>query len=95
MIVKQLRFHPLAGMKFPNEKKMQLYLDMTSAQEPTVTNVIGFIDGLRLTTECTDKRLAQNAYDCGYDCDTMVKNVLVFRPIEKVFFVPLTILGVF
>jgi hypothetical protein len=52
-----------------------------------VMNVIGFLDGLRLTTECTDKRLTHNVYYCGYGCDTMVNNVLVFGPDGKVFFV--------
>ncbi len=28
----------------------------------------------------------QNAYYCGYDCDTMLNNVLVFRTDGKVFF---------
>jgi hypothetical protein len=45
-----------------------------------VNNVIGFMDGLGLTTECTDERIMQDAYYCGYDCNTMVNNVLVFRP---------------
>ena len=65
---------------------MRLYLDMVSAREPTVMNVIGFMDGLGLTTECTDERLMQNAFYCGYDCDTMVNNVLIFGPDGKVFF---------
>ena len=39
-----------------------------------------------MTTECTDKRLTQNAYYCGIDCDTMVNNVLIFCPDGKVFF---------
>ncbi len=34
----------------------------------------------------TDKRIQQNAYYCGYDCDTMINNILVFGPDGKVFF---------
>ncbi len=75
MTVKQLRYHPLVRVKFPNVEKMQLFLDMISVQEPTVNNVIGFMDGLGLTTECTDERIMQNAYYCSYDCDTMVNNI--------------------
>jgi len=86
MTVKRLRSHPLARVEFPNEARMRLYLDMVSAREPMVTNVIGFMDGLGLTTECTDERRTQNVYYCGYDCDTMVNNVLVFGPDGKVFF---------
>jgi hypothetical protein len=80
MTVKRLRYHPLARVMFPNVEKMQLFLDMISVREPMVTNVIRFMDGLGLTTECTDERITQNAYYCGYDCDTMVNNVLVFGP---------------
>jgi hypothetical protein len=48
--------------------------------------VIGFMDGLGLTTECTDERITQNVYYCGYDWDTMGNNILVFGPDGKVFF---------
>ena len=44
------------------------------------------MDGLGLVTEMTSERLQQNAYYCGYNCDTMVNNVLVFGPDGKVFF---------
>jgi hypothetical protein len=59
MTVKRLRSHPLARVEFPNKARMRLYLDIVSAREPTVTNVIGFMDGLGLTTECIDERLTQ------------------------------------
>ncbi len=87
----EVAFPPLAQVEFPNEARMWLYSDMVSAREPTVTSVIGFMDGLGLTTECTDERLTQNAYYCGHDCDTMVNNVLVFGPDRKIFFVRSTI----
>jgi hypothetical protein len=86
MTVKQLRFHPLACIKFPDEQKMQHFAEMISTREPTISNVIRFMDGLGLATEMTDKRIEQNAYYYGYDCDTMVNNVLVFGPDGKVFF---------
>jgi hypothetical protein len=86
MTVKWLQYHPLVRVKFPNVEKMQLFLDMISVREPTVNNDIGFMDGLGLTTECTDERITQNVYYCSYDCDTMVNNVLVFGPDGKVFF---------
>ena len=84
MNVKWLRFHLLARIKFPDEQKMQQFAEMISIREPTISNVIGFMDGLGLATEVTDKRIQQNAYYCGYD-DTMVNNVSVFGPDGKVF----------
>jgi hypothetical protein len=84
--VKRLRFHPFARIKFPDEQKMQLFTEMISLRDPTISNVIRFMNGLRLATEMTNKRIQQNAYYCGYDCDTMVNNILVFGPDGKVFF---------
>jgi len=51
------------------------------------------MDVLGLATEMTDEKIQQNAYYCGYDCDTMVKSVLLFGPSGKVFFVPLIFQG--
>ena len=86
MTVKQLRFHPLARIKFLDEQKMQQFAEMISIREPTISNVIGLMDGLGLSTEMTDERIQQNAYYCGYECGMMVTNVLLFGPDGKVFF---------
>jgi hypothetical protein len=93
MTVKRLRYHPLARIKFPDEQKMQMFAEMIRLCEPMISNVIGFIDGLGLAMEMTDERIQQNAYYCGYDCDTMINKVLVSGPDGKVFFVPLIIRG--
>jgi hypothetical protein len=93
MNLKQLHFHPLARTMFPDVHNMQQFAEMISLCEPMILNVIVFVDGLGLMTEMTDKRLQQNAYYFGYDCDTMVNNVLVFGSDGKVFFVPLIIRG--
>ncbi len=39
------------------------------------------------------ERIEQNAYYCGYDCDTMVNYVLVFGPDGKVFLCAISFLG--
>ena len=84
--VRRLRYHPLARVKFPNNEKKQEFAEMVSRREPSVTNVIGFMDGVSFATECTDEHVEQNAYYCGYDCDTMVNNVFIFGPDGKIFF---------
>ncbi len=86
MTVKRLRYHPVARIKFPDEQKMRGFADMISLREPSISNVIGFMDGLGLVTKMTSERIQQNAYYCGCDCDTMVNNVLIFGPDGKVFF---------
>ena len=58
----------------------------SNALSPSGSVMITITITIGLRTECTDKRLTQNAYYCGYDCDTMVNNVLVFGPDGKVFF---------
>jgi hypothetical protein len=65
---------------------MQMFAEMIRLREPTISNIIGFMDGLGLATEMTDKRIQQNAYYCGYNCNTMINNVLVFGPDGKAFF---------
>jgi hypothetical protein len=65
---------------------MQRFVEMIILHEPTILDVIGFMDRLGLAMEMTDERLLQNAYYCGYECDTIINNVLVFGPDGKVIF---------
>ncbi len=65
---------------------MREYATMVEAREPSVDDVIGFMDGVSLSSECTDERVEQNAFYCGYDSDTMVNNVVAYGPDGKVFF---------
>ena len=44
------------------------------------------MDGVSLSSECTDERVEQNAFYCGYDSDTMVNNVFAYGPDGKVYF---------
>jgi hypothetical protein len=85
-VVWRLRSDPFAQVKFPDAAKMREFADMVQEQEPLVSNIIGFMDGVFFPAECTDKCIKQNAYYCGYDCDTMVNNVFAYGPNGKVFF---------
>ena len=64
---------------------MQQFANMLELCEPRMTDVIGFMDGMSTITECTDERTTQNAYYCGYSCDTMVNNIIAYGPDGKVF----------
>jgi hypothetical protein len=44
------------------------------------------MDGVSIPAECTDERVEQNAFYCGYECDTMVNNIFAYGPDGKVFF---------
>ena len=76
MTVKRLRYHPLARISFPDEHKMRVYADMIKKREPTIDNVIGFMDGLGLATEMTSKRIEQNAYDPTHIHPTSMSYIL-------------------
>ena len=73
--VKLLRSHPMARVEFPNKATMRRFANMVQQRKPSVNKIIGFMDGVSFPVECTDKRITQNAFYCGYDCDTMVNNV--------------------
>ena len=84
--VERLADDPIAAVRFPNEEKMREFARMVQAREPIVDDIIGFMDGVSIPAECTDERIEQNAFYCGYDCDTMVNNVFAYGPDGKVFF---------
>jgi hypothetical protein len=89
MLIKTVRLlhgHPFAKVKFPSNAKMREFADMVQAREPLVDDIIGFMDGVSFPTQCTSERTEQNAFYCGYDCDTMVNNVFAYGPDGKVFF---------
>ncbi len=91
-MVRLLNGHLFAKVKFPDNLKMREYADMIQAREPLADDVIGFMDGVSFQTECTSKRVQQNAFYCGYDCDTMVNNVFTFGSDGKFFLPQLTFL---
>ena len=92
-IVKTLRMHPWSRVKFPDVDKMREYAAMIEAREPSVDDVIGFMDGVSFPLECSDERVEQNAFYCGYDSDTMVNNVFAYGPDGKVFFTAINFPG--
>jgi hypothetical protein len=72
---------------------MREYAAMVEVREPFVNDIIGFMDGVSFSTECTDERVEQNLMYCGYDCDTMVNNVFAYGPDGKVFFAAINFPG--
>jgi hypothetical protein len=59
-VVKTLRWHPWSWVKFPDVDKMREYASMVQAREPSVDDVISFMDGVLLSLECTDEWVEQN-----------------------------------
>jgi hypothetical protein len=52
-------------VKFPDRGKMWEYTAMVEAREPIVNDIIGFMDGVSFSIECTDERVEQNSMYCG------------------------------
>jgi hypothetical protein len=86
LVLMQLRHLLIGRVEFPNEQRKQQFAQLISLREPAATDVIEFMDSVLFTSECTSKQIQQNAYYCGYDCDTMVSNVFAYGPDGKVFF---------
>jgi hypothetical protein len=85
LVVKKLKSHPLAKVKFPDKEKMARFAWTIQERVPEVDDVIGFMDGLALTSECTSEVIEQNAMYNGYHSDTMVNNIIAYGPDGKVF----------
>ncbi len=50
-------------------------------------DVISFMDGVSLMTESIFKHVTQNAFYCGYSCNTTVNNVFAYFLDKKFSFV--------
>jgi DDE superfamily endonuclease len=85
LVVKKLKNHPLAKVRFPDADKMALFAQLIQGREPSVDDVIGFLDGLSLASECSSEVIEQNAMYNGYHSDTMVNNIFAYGPDGKVF----------
>jgi hypothetical protein len=86
LAVQQLHDNLSAWVEFPNKDKMQQLSQLANVYEPTVTDVIGFMDGVSFTSKCTSEKIQRNVFYCGYDCHTRVNNVFAYGPDGKVFF---------
>jgi len=53
LVVEKLKRHRLARVKFLDVDQMASFARQIKSHEPEVDNVIGFMDGLLLTSECT------------------------------------------
>ena len=77
--------HQYSKIEFPDEIKMVEWAHMIERREPMAKDVIGFMDGLSLHSECNSNTYEQNAMYNGYHADTMVNNVFAYGADGKVF----------
>ena len=62
-----------------------MFASMVQSHENSINDVVGFMDGVSLPTECTSEKITQNAFYSGYECDTVTNNVFAYGPDGKVF----------
>ena len=51
-MVRLLKNNPLAKISWPTKEQMKIYAAMVKRREPTVLDVIGFVDGCSIPTRC-------------------------------------------
>jgi hypothetical protein len=92
-LCRRLLHHPASKIQFPDEERMKHLAAMVQLREPTITNVIGFVDGLSVPVQCSDDVSEQNAMYNGYYHDTTCKHVFAFDPEGKIVFAALNAPG--
>jgi hypothetical protein len=65
---------------------LEYYAQLIHQREPAVDDVIGFMDGVSLTSECTSEPVVQSSMYSGYHSDTMVNNLFAYGPDGRVIF---------
>jgi hypothetical protein len=83
---KKLKRHPLASIRFPNAEQLEYYAQLIHEREPAAVDVIGFMDGVSLSSECTSKPVVQNSMYSRYHSDTMVNNLFAYGLDGRVIF---------
>jgi hypothetical protein len=63
---------------------MESYVRQSNICEPDVGDVIGFMDGLALTSEFALEPVEQNSMYNGYHSDTMVNKILALYICKKI-----------
>jgi len=61
----------MAAVKFSDAAKVEYFARLIHQHEPEVDDVIGFMDGLSLVSECTSEVSEQNAMYNGYHSETL------------------------
>jgi hypothetical protein len=55
----KLRHHAFSKVVFPDEEKMAEYVTMVQLREPVAHDVIGFVDGVAVLSECSSETTEQ------------------------------------
>jgi hypothetical protein len=93
LVKKTLISHPDVEIKWPSPEEMARIAALVENREPTMTNIIGFLDGLHLFCQCNDDTTEQGQYYNGWQSDTCINNILVFAATGRIIFAALNCPG--
>jgi hypothetical protein len=92
-VIKYLKNNPLSRIKFPTDDEMKVMAWRVQTREPSINNVIGFVDGLSIPVQCSESEEAQAADYNGYGHDTRCNNVFAFSSFGKIIYAVLNAPG--
>jgi hypothetical protein len=83
----RLKNEPRARIHWPRSiEEKNYYASLIRNREPSVTDVIGFTDGVSLPIRCASDPISQATNYNGYHHDTMCNNVFCFAPTGKIIY---------
>jgi DDE superfamily endonuclease len=84
VLVKALKDHPKACVEMPNAAEIESFKLAISSKYPSLTNVWGAMDGLKLYLQQAGKHDVQNYFYNGWTHDHYVSNLFLFSPDGKI-----------
>src|SRR5262249_33435548 len=70
----------LPDPEFPDDNKLKDYSRAVNSKYPTLTNVVGFLDGLRLKTEMSTDFATQKRHYSGFKRNHNALSLFVWNP---------------
>ena len=84
--MQKLKHHPAARIRWPTVDEMRFFATLVNNREPSVDNVVGFVDGLSIAIMCDEDEESQATSYNGLYGDTRCSNVFAISPIGKIFY---------
>jgi len=73
-----------AKVKMPTLEEATAYVNVISEKYPSLTNVWGAMDGLKIDIEQSSDALTQNGFYNGWKCNHFISNLFLFCPAGKI-----------
>ena len=93
LVKRALLNHADARVRWPDAEQRRHLAELVSRREPTINNIIGFVDGLHLFVQCNDDTTEQSQFYNGWIGDTCINNIFVFSATGMIIFAALNFPG--